>query len=340
MTALPEYTRLEATGLWRATPGDQRREVVVSIGDATLTISDFQNRALTHWSLAAVARANPGERPAVFHPDGDPGETLELTDDYAEMIEAIEKVRRAVDRRRPRPGRLRFVIGAGLLASVLGLGVFWLPGALLEHTVRVVPEVKREELGRALMGRIARVAGRPCSDPAANPALARLGTRLLGREGRLRVVRSGVRDAVHLPGGLIVLNRALVEDHEDAEVVAGYILAEDAARQAEDPLYRMLDTAGLVATLRLLTTGALPSDVLDAYAETLLTVPGQKATPEALLARFEAAGVPTTPYAYAVDVSGETTLALIEADPFAGQPTPSPVLEDGDWVRLQGICGG
>ena len=78
MTALKEYQRLEATGLWRETVEAQRREVVVSIGDATLVISDLQDRPLTHWSLAAIERHNPGENPAIFNPDGDPHETLEL----------------------------------------------------------------------------------------------------------------------------------------------------------------------------------------------------------------------------------------------------------------------
>ena len=75
MTALTEYERLEATGLWRATAEAQRREVLVSVGEATLTIADFNNRALAHWSLAAIDRQNPGEYPAIYSPDGDPGET-------------------------------------------------------------------------------------------------------------------------------------------------------------------------------------------------------------------------------------------------------------------------
>ena len=48
MPALTTYDRLEATGLWRATPQDQRREVVVSIGDATLVIKDLTDKAITH----------------------------------------------------------------------------------------------------------------------------------------------------------------------------------------------------------------------------------------------------------------------------------------------------
>lgn len=61
--------------------------------------------------------------------------------------------------------------------------------------------------------------------------------------------------------------------------------------------------------------------------------------PEAtLLALFRNAGVPSRPYALARDLSGETVLPLIEADPFP-DGAPEPVLRDGDWLRLQSICG-
>ena len=53
----------------------------------------------------------------------------------------------------------------------------------------------------------------------------------------------------------------------------------------------------------------------------------------------ETAEVSSAPYAYALDLTGETTLPLIEADPYAGSATGRQVLRDGDWVRLQGICG-
>ena len=101
MTALSQYERLESTGLWRAAPGEQRREVTVSFGDATLVIADGAGRPLTHWSLAAVERINPGTRPALFAPDADQSETLEIDDDL--LIDAMEKVRKTIARRRPRP---------------------------------------------------------------------------------------------------------------------------------------------------------------------------------------------------------------------------------------------
>jgi hypothetical protein len=341
MTALSAYDRLEASGLWRATPDDQRREVIVSIGEATLTLTDPNDRALAHWSIPAVARANPGHLPAIYHPDGDPGETLELSDEESEMIAAIEKLRGAVERARPHPGRLRLVSLLTSLAAVVALVVFWLPGALLEHTVSVVPAVKRQDIGEALLTNIRRVAGQPCNDAAALSALSRLSARLPAPDApaRLVVLRGGVRDATHLPGGIVLLNRALFEDFEEPDVAAGYIITEHLRAQLEDPLHRLLRGAGILASIRLLTTGALPDATLTAYTETLLTETPPAIDDQTLLAGFKAWSVRATPYAYARDISGEATLGLIEADPFATS-VPEPLMSDADWLRLQNICGG
>ena len=61
MTALKKYQKLESPGLWRDAPEAQRREVVVAFGEASLVLSDPRTgSALSHWSLAAVHRLNPG----------------------------------------------------------------------------------------------------------------------------------------------------------------------------------------------------------------------------------------------------------------------------------------
>lgn len=341
MTALEKYQRLEASGLWRPAEDAQRTEVIVSIGDATLVISDSRERALAHWSLAAVERANPGERPAIYHPDGDPGETLELDGSEAEMIAAIEKLRGAIERSRPHPGRLRL---AGLLlsvAAVVALGVFWLPDAARRHAVSVVPEVKRAEIGQDLLQHIRMVTGPPCTAGEGSAVLERLGRRVPSPTGpgQLMVVRDGVDQATHLPGGTILLNRALVEDYEEPDVVAGYVVAERLRAELRDPLDDLLDFGGLGATIRLLATGALPESVLQAYAKERLTQPPAALSDKVLLAGFTAWKIRSTPYAYASDISGETTYGLIEADPFASEAAPV-VLPDADWLRLQGICGG
>ncbi|WP_372886216.1 hypothetical protein [Shimia sp.] len=336
MTALEKYDRIEAVALWRDAPDKQRRDVIVSIGDASLTITDMQDRALAHWSLPAVERANPGEVPAVFFPDGDPGETLEISAEEPQMIEAIEKLRTAIRRRRPRPGRLRLATLAASVLGVVALAAFWLPGALLDHTVSVVPEVKRQEIDRALLTEIERLSGKPCTGLFATPALGRLAARLELRD--LVVVRGGVRESLALPGGTIVLNRAMIEDHEEPDVAAGFVIARKLAAEADDPLRQMLRHLGMMASFRMLTTGTLSPEMLRGWTEDLVLAPAAEVETPALLAAFSAHEVKSTPYAYALDPSGEATLALIEADPFV--TSPKPVLSDGDWVALQGICEG
>lgn len=340
MTALTDYQRLEATGLWRPAPDAQRREVVVSLGEATLVLSDMNDRPLTHWSLAAVERGNPGQSPARYFPDGDPGEELELGEESEEMIAAIERLRREIDRRRPRQGRLRWVLGAAALAGCAALAVFWLPDALVNHTLRVVPTVKRDAIGLQLLNEMSRVSGPPCRAEASSPALRMLARRILGpdRAGDVIVLRAGSRQTAHLPGGFILLNRDVLEDNEDPEAAAGYVLAENLRAGARDPLEPLLRQAGLLATGQLLTTGKLPVAALQDYSETLMGQSPEALAPDTLLAAFAEAQLHSTPYAYALDVTGETTLPLIEADPMAGQ-TAKPVMSDNDWLRLQAICG-
>lgn len=338
MTALSEYQRLEASGLWRMDENAQRREVIVSVGDATLVITDLKEVALSHWSLPAVERITGStERPAIYRPANDSSERLEIDDEV--MIGAIERVRAAIEKRRPHPGRLRGWIIAGTCAALGALAVFWLPGALVRQTVRIVPDVTRVDIGEQLLDRMLRLSGAPCDTALGRQALSALRARLMPAGGQIAVVSSGVTAAQHLPGRIVVLNRALVEDFEDPAVVAGYVLAERQRAVETDPLHALLRDAGLVASVKLLTTGHLPEDVLDSYAETLLTSAPVGIDKDALLALFDARDVRSSPYAYAIDITGETTLTLIEADPETPQ-SAREILSDANWIALQSICGG
>jgi hypothetical protein len=337
MTALEQYSRLETTGLWREAPEAQRREVVVVLGDATLMISTPAEVALTHWSLPAVARLNPGRRPALYAPGDDAEERLEIED--ADMIAAIETVRAAIERRRPHPGRLRVWIGGALAAAVLGLGVFWLPGALTRQTVALLPEASRVAIGNGLLAEIGRLAGPVCTSPRGSVALGRLARRVFGEGApRVAVLPAAIPETLALPGGILVANAALVEDHETPEVLAGYLIAEAARGDATDPVLTLLTEAGLGVTFRLLTTGEIDEGVLHAHAARLLSREAPPVEDAAVLAGFAAAGLSSEPYAFARDVSGETVLGLIEANPMRGRAA-EPLLTDADWVSLQDICG-
>jgi hypothetical protein len=334
MTALRDYQRLEASGRWRAAPQAERRDVVVSMGEATLTITDLQDRALAHWSLAAIERRNPGQTPAVYAPDGDPGETLELGPDEATMIEAIETLRQAIARGRPRAGRLRLAGVLGLIAALGVAAVLWLPDALLDHTARALPEAKRDQISAALLDRIAQTAGAPCQGgPDSRAALQFLAQRS-GAE-RVLVLPDLPRDSLHLPDGTILLHRRLLEEPQDPALAAGFILAEGLRAGDDPPFHALLDWAGLGASLQLLTAGDLSPQLLDRYAARLLSELPEPPRPEALRAAFDAAELPLGPYA---EAAGLSDVGL--APPAAGNTakTLPLVLRDRDWVLLQGLC--
>lgn len=335
MTALRKYQRLECGGLWRAAADAQRRDVTVSFGEASLVISDSRSGTpLAHWSLPAVERRNPGARPAIFSPDADAGETLEIDD--PDMIGALETVARSLRRGRPAGPMLRRALAGGLAVALVLLAVFWLPQALVTHAVRVLPQAKKAEIGALVLSDLERAGHEICTAPLGLRALARLQERL-GGVGLVVLAGPVAPAAMALPGGGVALGEAVIGDHDTPEVAAGHVLAALAGAEAEDPLVPALRAAGLYGTLMLLITGDLPEGALRGYGARLKTRPPPKPPAEALLQRFAAAEISVAPYAYALDPSGETTLALIEADPHRDTP-PRQVLADGDWVSLQGIC--
>lgn len=340
MTALRKYQRLECGGLWRETPQDQRREVLVRFGDATLVLSDPKSgAAVSHWSLPAIERVNKGQEPAVFAPGTDALESLELDD--PDMIAALGTVRQAVQAATARPGRLRGVLLAGTAAAVVLAAVLWLPGALVGHTASVVPPAQRADIGQRALDDLIRVTGTPCNDRLGLQALAALSERVFGPVDTpiLYVLPEGVEQPLHLPGDVIILPRKLIDQANGPEAAAGAALVERLRMKAQDPIVPLLEYAGLRATFELLTTASLPDTALSGYGEAMLRA-ASAALPEAtLLAAFESAQIPATPYALALDPEGKVLAGLAANDPYKGL-APSPLISDESWVALQGICGG
>ncbi|MFN3643358.1 MAG: hypothetical protein ACK4TB_10600 [Gemmobacter sp.] len=335
MTVLRRYVRLESSGLWRDGPNAQRRDVVVQLGDASLTFLDVRSGvALSHWSLPALARLNPGSLPALYAPGGDDsGETLELAE--AEMIDAIETVRGAIGAARPRPWRLRLAILTGSVALLLALGVFWLPRALATHAAAVAPAAARAEIGRLVLADLSRFTDRPCIAPAGQRAARALAERLFGPGGAdIVVVRDGIRGAVQLPGRIVVLDARTLGAVDAPELVAGHLLAARLQAEAVDPLIPVLRYAGVAATLRLLTSGKLPRDSVAGYSKGHIALPPHPVGDAALAERAAAAQVDLGPYAAAM--GGRA--ALLDAMEKARVTAPRVVLSDADWISLRAIC--
>ncbi|MFV0299932.1 MAG: hypothetical protein ACK5IP_03450 [Paracoccus sp. (in: a-proteobacteria)] len=340
MTALTEFIRLESPGAWRAGPDQRLQEVVVSVGDATLILSDPRSdRPLAHWSLPAVTRLNPGQMPALYSPAADaPDEQLEITEEL--MIDAIERVHRAIESRRAHPGRLRG--GLTLLAALAMVlaGVFWLPGALVRHAGRIAPPAQAAQIGDAVLAEIARSTGAACHRVAGDTVLQHLAGRLLDPGARIVALPAPLAGARRLPGDLYLIGSDLLAESSSPAALAGHLLAASLATSSDQVLQQALDQAGPRAAVQLLTVGKLPTDALSGYGEVLLSQPSPRPDDAALLALMAQKGVAAEPYARALDPSGESVLGLIEADPYRMQTPPAPLLTDRQWLALQQICAG
>ncbi|WP_341368989.1 hypothetical protein [Yoonia sp. BS5-3] len=336
MTALDKYVRLESGGLWRPEPDGQRRDVVISFGDATLVISDGAGRPLAHWSLPALERQNPGTHPAIYAPDEDASEIIEVADET--MVAAIEEVRAALAKARPKPGKLRHWITAGAVALALALAVFWLPGALTRQTLAVVPAPKRVEIGATMLGYMQAETGAACQEPRANLAASHLAQRLFGAETAMQIVvlPSLPQGAVALPGGLIVLDYGVLRGADDPAAAAGFVLAAHAAVAGNDPLAPILHDAGLGVTFRLLTTGDIPADVLQSAAQAHATQTGIAIDPDRLRPLFANAFIPHAPFLRVADARTGSMPEL--GDDALPEADWRSVLSDSDWVSLQNIC--
>ncbi|WP_209424299.1 hypothetical protein [Pararhodobacter sp. SW119] len=338
MTALKKYKRLEGPAVWRADPDAQRRDVVISLGKSSLVITDSRSGAIvSHWSLPALVRLNPGREPAVYAAGPDEASEIIEIDDLT-LIEAFETIRAAL-RPRVRLRHLRkLLVGLSILAVALAAWL-WMPPALVDHTAAIVPPAKRAEVGRAALADLTLADGGPrlCTDPAGRQALTTLRLRVLGPGFTVAVLSGGAAfGSAHLPGRLVVIDARLLDRLDSAEALAGYLLAEEHALLTRDPMRDVLSHAGTLATFRLLITGNLPDPALAGYAAQRFAASRPPADAPYLAERFAAIGV--SPAAFAVSLPpGFEALTRALAD----TPAPTdqaPLLSDGEWLTLTQIC--
>ena len=336
MTVLEKYQRLEAEGVWRPDTSAQRREVIVSIGEATLTLSSPSGQVLTHWSLPAIRRLEKSDTSVVFAPGRDAPETLEISDPA--MIEALDKVLKAINRKSSGGGGLRrLMLFAGVIAALVLLA-FWLPKAAARYVAAIAPPAAHAQIGARTFEQIEKLTGKACGASSGLIALEKLETRLFPEaQLKLVVLPSALAQTAHLPGGWILISHTIVEDHETPEVLAGFLLGEDLRRNTTEPLVIYLQRAGFKALLGLLTKATIPPEAIQQAAERTIAAAPVPIDMKTLAQNAVAAGFDPLPFGSAYDFSGETAQIMRETMEQAEYQI-MPLLSDGDWIALQRIC--
>ena len=371
-TALARYARLEAVGEYRDGRSARAREVIVSFGRATLTLSTPDDTPVAHWALGGIRRLEgpAGDEGLRLAPDAESDERLTLRD--PEMIEAIRTVCADLDRPPPR-GRtvLKLALwGAGAAGAVAALLFVVLP-AMADALAPLVPPERERRLGEAVVERLVPLAGggtapAACTAPEGVRALETMVARLtapaeLPFEPVIRVHRSPQVNAFAAPGGQIVVLSGLIDRARSPEEVAAVLAHELGHVAARDPLRMALRAAGTAGLLTLATGDALGGTVAaamaeaalnaaysreaeaeaDAYAHALFAKTG---LPSAALARFfdqlaargDAAPGVLRHFASHPDL-GERAAAARRAD-VVGTGRFRPVLSDAEWIALRQIC--
>lgn len=329
MTAIDGLDRLESPALWRPGPGQQRRDVYVAIGNAELVIQDKAGAALSHWSLPALVRRNPGEFPALYGPATGADEELEI--DEPSMITALDRVMAAVEMGRRRPGALRRLTFGLIAGFLVGIFLLWLPGTLRYHAENFMPVSQRTEVGDRMLTELTHLTGPPCGTVTGNEALAILRQRILPTTPiRLAVLRDLPQPAMALPGGTLAISDTVLVTQDDPDVAAGHVLASAMSASRQAPLSRFLKQIGFIDLLRLLVTGQITDRAITDHVEGLLLAPESRLPVEILRPGFDLARVEWGPYATATDLPRGD-------DPPSRMP---PVLDDTSWQALREICNG
>lgn len=324
MTALAQYIRLEASGRWREKEGDPWRDVLVSFGDATLVLSDFQERAFAHWALAALVREDRGDGLVRYRPAERSRDVLELND--AEMIDAITQVSRQAEGKAEIDKPLKNIRKKALLLLSICLvsALVWLaPSALRKRAVALIPEERAILMEREM---VSRLSPQRCESAAGAQALSQL-RRWAGIKGEVVVLEDMASPVARFPGGGLALSSAQLSGKDtDAATAASWLLLADRAGREGSGLSALFEDKPLYSVVNFLLYGKVEErDIawLSGHLDhtPLLHSPALGQMPDLLAEK-------------GVHAPGFLDAVRLPVAP----ATAAPVLDDQSWVALQAMC--
>ena len=270
MTALDRYTRLEALGQWREAPEQDPQEVVVSFGNATLVLSDLNEIPLCHWAMAATSRMSLEGSKAVYTPDTEGFETLEIDD--AEMVEAIAQVSRAavtVNRRTP---WLRWVF-LMILVSIIAAISYVTPTLLRDQALRMTSLESARKMGTDM---VATLGVKICREARADAARELFQSRVFPDGRTLLVIANNQPQVSVFPGGVILIGGNTLQNIQTPNELADLVTA--LAAENETSVARLFEASSLRELFEYITSGTLSKSRLADAANSIINAPNVGAT--------------------------------------------------------------
>lgn len=257
MTAIDKYIRLEAVGQWKETPDDAGQEIIVSFGDATLVLSDFQETPTSHWALAGMRRLSLEGTKAVYSPDTQGFETLEIDD--AAMVEAISQVSRLTQTQTPKKRR-----GYGLWVAFIFLlfGIAAIAPIAIRYQARAMtsPESARY-IGYQM---IDSTGIDQCSNSEGNAARDLLVERVFDGDTHRLIISNEVQGSLVYPGGLIILGISELQGFLSPDDLSNWLINN--SNIVDTTLNAMFRQAPLMSMVNYISSGELRSEIIDDMA--------------------------------------------------------------------------
>ena len=219
MTAIKKYTRLEATGFWKESTKSEQIEVLINFGKTSITLSDYEDNPLTHWSLTAIKLVSQSQFDAIFSTDLENGETLKIND--ANMIEAFLLFIHKEDAKPKTPQLIFYLITFSFLVLSI-LFVLFLPSKIRSLAGSIISQPHESQLVESFINEHIREHGPVCSSPQTDQILNSILSSVKNDISILsiRIVQAQKMNILHLPGGaILVSNNFLINASNERSLV-------------------------------------------------------------------------------------------------------------------------
>ena len=259
MTAIEKYTRLEALGQWKESPDQPAREVVVSFENETLVLSNLDEKPLCHWAMAATFRISLDGSKAIYTPDTEGFETLEIDD--AQMVEAIAQVSSAAVTTTPRTPWLRWIFLLFLVTTIAAIS-FAAPAIMRGQAVRMTGPESARKLGSDM---ISTLGVQICREPRADAARELFLSRVFPDGRSLLIVAKNQPQSGVFPGRIILIGGQTLQQLQSPEDLADLVTA--LVDESSNKVQQLFETSSVKELFVYITSGEISNSHLSTAAQ-------------------------------------------------------------------------